>query len=344
MGIVEKFVNSVIHIKIILKLAEGDNDEKSIEIKNNLFKDTEWFITRICNLATLSREYQALMSIETYKLSELLIHPGNFVFDGKITIEIEKKNLNDYFYIPSQLEKKLTETYNASQFEALQYSIKKKGLTLIQGPPGTGKSTTILGILSVILNSVNKREILVNSNSILDNSSLVKNTKINTYSTTDLIYEKQHPWIYSSNYINVMDEPFVLNNDFNSYPKSNVSDQLRDIAVNDEAEFVQPEKILVCAPSNIAIDEIVNKIIQIGLIDSNGFRYHPKFVRIGPNFHPSVREYSLEYLINDKLSKEENKDIEKFKNEILTSVKIVCSTLSMAGSAVMTTLNQIKYK
>ena len=60
-----------------------------------------------------------------------------------------------------------------------------------------------------------------------------------------------------------MDERFVLNNDFNSYPKSNISDQLRDIALNDEEEFVQCEKILVCAPSNIAIDGIVNKIIQI---------------------------------------------------------------------------------
>ena len=72
-------------MKIILRLIEPDVDERSIEIKNNLFKDTEWFITRICNLATLSREYQALMSIENYKLSELLIHPGHFVFEGYFT-------------------------------------------------------------------------------------------------------------------------------------------------------------------------------------------------------------------------------------------------------------------
>ena len=117
-----------------------------------------------------------------------------------------------------------------------------------------------------------------------------------------------------------MDEPFILTNEFSSYPKANKTDQLRDIIVKKEDDFVHPEKILVCAPSNIAIDEIVNKIIQIGLIDSYGFRYNPKFVRIGPNFHPSVKEYSLEYLINDKLSKEENKDIDKFKTEILTTI------------------------
>ena len=58
-------------------------DERTIELKQNLYKDTEWFITRICNLATLSREYQALVGIDTYKLSDMLIHPGQFAFDGK---------------------------------------------------------------------------------------------------------------------------------------------------------------------------------------------------------------------------------------------------------------------
>ncbi len=83
----------MIHIKIILKLIEPDVDERSIEIKNNLFKDTEWFITRICNLATLSREYQALMSIDTYKLSDLLIHPGQFIFEGILTLSKKKETL-----------------------------------------------------------------------------------------------------------------------------------------------------------------------------------------------------------------------------------------------------------
>jgi senataxin len=248
--------------------------------------------------------------------------------------------LNEYFFIPENLELKLKKNYNISQFEALQCSIKKKGLTLIQGPPGTGKSTTILGILSVILNSVNKREFVCRYGSINDNG-LGDSSDQDNFDNMNIFY-KQHPWINNPQYSNVMDEPFVLNSNFFSYPKSIKTDNFREIKRHVDEDFVQPEKILVCAPSNIAIDEIVNKIIQFGLFDANGNRYNPKFVRIGPNYHPSVREYSLEYLINDKLSKEENKDVEKFKTEILTSVKIVCSTLSMAGSAVMTTLNQVK--
>lgn len=189
----------------------------------------------------------------------------------------------------------------------------------------------------MILNSVNKRETVYKSNSIVDNSKDVSMKGVKN----EEIYYKQQPWSYSNNYVNVMDEPFVLTNDFISYPKASKTDSFREIIRNPDEDFVQPEKILVCAPSNIAIDEIVNKMIHHGLIDSNGNRYQPKFVRIGPNYHPSVREFTLEYLINDKLSKEENKDVEKFKTEILNSVKIVCSTLSMAGSAVMTTLNQV---
>jgi senataxin len=65
-------------------------------------------------------------------------------------------------------------------------------------------------------------------------------------------------------------------------------------------------------------------------------------VRIGPNYHPSIQEHCLDYIINQKLlsSENETKEIDKLKQEILMSAKIICSTLSIAGSNTLLTLNQ----
>jgi senataxin len=80
--------------------------------------------------------------------------------------------------------------------------------------------------------------------------------------------------------------------------------------------------------------------MTVGLIDSDGEHYQPKFVRIGPNYHPSVKEVSLDYIVSQRAGRDETKDYDKIKNQIMSSVKIVCATLTMAGSNVLTNLNQ----
>lgn len=59
----------------------------------------------------------------------------------------------DYFTIPTELRDVLQEKFNKSQIDAIQKALRKNGITLIQGPPGTGKTTTIIGILSSLINS-----------------------------------------------------------------------------------------------------------------------------------------------------------------------------------------------
>ena len=49
--------------------------------------------------------------------------------------------------------------FNFSQLRAISSCLKQEGVTLIQGPPGTGKTKTLLGTLSVLLqSSVNREE------------------------------------------------------------------------------------------------------------------------------------------------------------------------------------------
>lgn len=62
------------------------------------------------------------------------------------------------FIIPQQLDRQLKDIYNSSQYEAITSSLKQEGVTLIQGPPGTGKTKTVLGTLSVLLQSSTSKD------------------------------------------------------------------------------------------------------------------------------------------------------------------------------------------
>lgn len=377
LGIVDKFMytGNVLITRIVLI-----QNERSIAFSNHISKDSEWYVTRICNLATIAREYQALLSIDSLKLVDLLIHPGNIYQDYTMS---KMFNPQDYFFMPRKLEVKLRYFFNQSQLESLRNSIKKRGVTLIQGPPGTGKSTTILGILSVILNSLIKKEGVERKNSVINmvnQEILYEDTNGISYTTKHSHtngngvrnpqhvkqMEQSHPWLFSSydnsTENNLSTNPSVHNFDevnftideifgFTEFSTSKHSDNYKVLTKPVDEDVMPPEKILVCAPSNVAIDEIIRKMINNGLLDSEGNSFQPKFVRIGPNYHPSLKEYSLDYLVNQRLGIGETfnmgssvsnmaKDIEKIKFEILSNVKIVCSTLSMAGSNLLTSLNQ----
>ena len=317
LGIIDKYSKNIIYSKIQL-----DNDIKfNKEFKKEVKKDSEFFITKICNLATIIREFSALMSIDELKLKDIILNPLD-------------DNDDDYFYIPEKLDQVLKDYYNSSQYDAIKKSIKKKGLTLIQGPPGTGKSTTILGILSVILNSSFFSENINYNYKINDNLKKINNEEYNK------LYEYyNHPWIYNNNYY--YDNFDNLNFDakeiyhFTDFPTDNIKHLIKP----DLSSITQPSKILVCAPSNVAIDEIVRKLAKIGLFDKNGNNYFPKFLRIGPNYNPNLKEYSLDYLLNSNNQKNNNISDENLKNDLLINAKIICSTLSMAGSNILLSSN-----
>eukprot|EP00171_Calliarthron_tuberculosum_P006873 IDg6873t1 len=91
-------------------------------------------------------------------------------------------------------------------------------LSLIQGPPGTGKTSTILGILSVLL----------------------------------------------SNEKGIIMSPLQTKR-----------------SIEGEYYSVAPFRILVCAPSNAAVDEILKRLVEKGLYMPNGVRACPRVVRVG---------------------------------------------------------------
>jgi senataxin len=103
-----------------------------------------------------------------------------------------------YFDIPEQLSAKMKSSYNFSQITAIKQCLKKEGVTLIQGPPGTGKTTTILGVLSVLLNSRNQTEKYKGST-----SSQQKIASVTPFDeeSKKMYYKKAMPWMYQDDYV-----------------------------------------------------------------------------------------------------------------------------------------------
>lgn len=102
--------------------------------------------------------------------------------------------------------------------------------------------------------------------------------------------------------------------------------------------------ILVCTPSNSAIDEVVERIMARGLFDitnANKDSYTNRFqlVRIGDmrNISPKVEAVTLKNLRQLKVDKVQT--IEEADNAILKGADIVCCTLSTSGSGALTRLN-----
>ncbi|KAK4698643.1 sorting nexin-41/42, partial [Phenoliferia sp. Uapishka_3] len=94
-------------------------------------------------------------------------------------------------------------------------------------------------------------------------------------------------------------------------------------------------RILVCAPSNAAVDEIVTRL-KAGVRNQQGDLVRRRIVRIGnvDRISASHKDVYLKALLHDKLKNRKrvtHKDGERARLEILQHADIVCSTLSSSG-------------
>ncbi|KAJ9510377.1 hypothetical protein QJQ45_015835 [Haematococcus lacustris] len=211
--------------------------------------------------------------------------------------------------IPSGMKTAMEAECNTSQMEALCAGLDGTPLVLIQGPPGTGKTRTILNLLSVVMHAAQKGSL-----------ELMKVGGVGDQVTP-------------------FDEPGQQGDCFGLVRK------------------VQPAKVgqasgprahvLVCAPSNSALDEIVLRILKSGLMDKDGAMYTPSLVRIGVNAHHSVRPVFLDTLVEARLGSDtggkggtgagtiSRVERDRIKLAILEEASVVCSTLSFAGSSLL---------
>eukprot|EP00751_Fragilariopsis_kerguelensis_P048090 CAMPEP_0171046970 /NCGR_PEP_ID=MMETSP0736-20130129/49924_1 /TAXON_ID=186038 /ORGANISM="Fragilariopsis kerguelensis, Strain L26-C5" /LENGTH=618 /DNA_ID=CAMNT_0011498257 /DNA_START=148 /DNA_END=2004 /DNA_ORIENTATION=- len=60
-------------------------------------------------------------------------------------------------------------------------------------------------------------------------------------------------------------------------------------------------RLLVCAPSNAAVDNVILKIMEDGFVDGSGQRYNPSMIRIGVGQSTSVKDVALETKVDQIL-------------------------------------------
>ena len=96
-------------------------------------------------------------------------------------------------------------------------------------------------------------------------------------------------------------------------------DEVRKLAASQKgirqvAQRAKP-RLLVCAPSNAAVDNIIMKIMEDGFVDGSGQRYNPSMIRVGVGQSAAVRDVALETKVDQILA--ENMDVSQLENSIL---------------------------
>ncbi|XP_009783831.1 probable helicase MAGATAMA 3 isoform X2 [Nicotiana sylvestris] len=284
----------------------------------------------ICSLSTIAREYVALRSVSSLPFKDLILSAA----ESNHTTE------DHAWKISRPLKDFLESNHNKSQLDAINAGLSRKTFVLIQGPPGTGKTQTILGLLSAILHATPAR---VHSNR--GNLSVVKRGPELSMADKYNHWGKASPWLAG---INPLDQEMPIDGDDGFFPTS--GNELKPEVVNSSRKY--RVRVLVCAPSNSALDEIVLRILNTGIRDENDRAYSPKIVRIGLKAHHSVQAVSMDYLVEQRLSGMDSqtgdrqkqggplKDKDSIRGSILDEAVIVFSTLSFSASPVFSKLNR----
>lgn len=86
-------------------------------------------------------------------------------------------------------------------------------------------------------------------------------------------------------------------------------------------------KILVCAPSNTAIDVIVVRLAR-GVKNFHGGVTEIPFLRVGASANPDVGRYTLEYLVNSCAAHSRS----RLRHTLVSTASVICTTLSSSVS------------
>jgi len=160
-----------------------------------------------------------------------------------------KPNLNKYYKdnlwngIPFYLRSRTKKNLNLEQYLFIQTACKQKKIVLVQGPPGTGKTKTLIYFINCIHSA---------------------KTKISRKHCVNLILNE--------NFRRCKEEHLRVN-------YTETLNRLIDFSFL--ITSTQMSKLLICAPSNAAVDEIAERLIINNLFVENNFLYRPNMLRIG---------------------------------------------------------------
>ncbi|KAL4604072.1 hypothetical protein ACB092_10G167600 [Castanea dentata] len=216
-----------------------------------------WYLTVLGSLATTQREYVALHAFRRLNLQmqNAILQPSPEHFPK---YEQESPAMPECF--TQNFVDHLHRTFNDPQLAAIQWAAmhtaagtssgmtKTWPFTLVQGPPGTGKTHTVWGMLNVI--------------------HLVQ---YQHYYTS--LLKKLAPESYKQNESNS-----------DNIPMGSIDEVLQNMDQNlfrTLPKLCPKPRMLVCAPSNAATDELLARVLDRGFIDGEMKVYRPDVARVG---------------------------------------------------------------
>ncbi|GAQ80554.1 P-loop containing nucleoside triphosphate hydrolases superfamily protein [Klebsormidium nitens] len=281
-----------------------------------------WWVLQLCNLSTITREYTALHSAAALPFLDVILSAKAPAPDGQAPTSGSAQ-----WSIPEALRGHLAGSHNESQLAAVQAGLSRSPVVLIQGPPGTGKTQTILGLLSVVLHASPLAQQAGAAAQLVAREPISEQQK-------QAAWRAAAPWMHGGN---PRDAELPLDGDDGSgYLPSpggvmKASGQVRR----------HRAKVLVAAPSNAALDEIVLRLLAAGLRDAAGDPYSPSIVRAGLNAHHSVAAVTMDAIVTQRMASmarggaragSTGMERDRIRTAILDEAAIVCSTLSFSGS------------
>ncbi|MQL85608.1 hypothetical protein Taro_018140 [Colocasia esculenta] len=250
-----------------------------------LIERSKWYVSRIMSMTPQLREFQALSSLNDIPMLPVILRPTDCSpsFNGLENVELDR--------LSPAMQKTLRSNFNSSQLQAIGVAIGTQGskrsfeLSLIQGPPGTGKTRTIVAIVSAFLAlSLSNRHGIakeLNKNSRQDSSMCSIRTRISQSAAIarawqDAAYAKQM----------IRDEEEVCSRTIQKSARG---------------------RVLICAQSNAAVDELVSRIKE-GLYGDDGKMYKPYLVRVGnvKAVHPNSLPFFIDTLVEERLAEDKS--------------------------------------
>ncbi|KAI4355924.1 hypothetical protein L6164_004648 [Bauhinia variegata] len=253
------------------------------QARRNLTERSRWHACRIMSITPQIREFQALSSLKSIPLLPLILNPIN---DSFSPCQLNELNLSK---LSQPLQQSLRSSFNVSQLQAISVAIgvaKAKRdfeLSLIQGPPGTGKTRTIVAIVSGLLASCSQKANSIKNplNDNLNQNSLCTNSRSRISRGSAIA---------------------------RAWQDAALARQLGDDAQS-TSKFLENcvrQRVLICAQSNAAVDELVSRISSQGLYGSNGKMYKPYLVRVGnaKTVHPNSLPFFIDTLVDQRVAEE----------------------------------------
>ncbi|CAA0829521.1 P-loop containing nucleoside triphosphate hydrolases superfamily protein [Striga hermonthica] len=259
-----------------------------------LTERSKWYVSRIMSITPQLREFQALSSIKEIPLLPIILNPANHACG-----ESKVGNLSK---LSQSLQQIFRTSYNDSQLQAISLSIgpfdlkKDFELNLIQGPPGTGKTRTIVAMVSGLLafSQMDSRRVR-NYESMPTSSSSRTNQKVSQSAAIARAWQDA-----------------ALARQLNEDVKNNMS-----------TGSCSRGRILICAQSNAAVDELVARISSEGLYGCDGQMFKPYLVRVGnpKTVHLTSLPYFIDTLVENRLAEEKKNAGDENSADSLTIIR-----------------------